>query len=140
MKKLFSTILVISFMLSGNAYAEEDVETSYLICKGKIPIDSYSDSNTETFVKIDYKNSRLIFGDGKEYISKFKWDNKDWNFESLGGVRTDSTLEAMDHEEYFSINRFTGKGVFYYGKTKKSNWKKMTEKFNVICFKAIRSF
>ena len=139
MKKLLSIIFCYLFFC-GLASADETPEIAYLVCKGKIPIDRSSDSNTETFVKIDYKNSRLLFGDGYEYISKFKWDNKDWNFESLGGVRTDSTLEAMDHEEYFSINRFTGKGVFYYGKTKKSNWKKMTEKFNVICFKAIRSF
>lgn len=136
----FLSILFCYLFFSGLASAEQTPEIAYLVCKGKTPLDSYSNESTETFVKIDYKNSRLIFSDGYEYISKFKWDNKDWNFESLGGVRTDSILERMDHEEFFSINRFTGEGMFYYAKTKKSNWERMEEIYKVQCKRIERSF
>ena len=136
----FLSIIFCYLFFCGLASADETPEIAYLVCNGQIPIDRSSDSNTETFVKIDYKNSRLLFGDGYEYISKFKWDNKDWNFESLGGVRTDSSLEQIDHEEYFSINRFTGEARFYYAKTKKSNWERMKEVYRVQCKRVERSF
>jgi hypothetical protein len=136
----FLSILFCYLFFCGLASAEQTPEIAYLVCKGKIPIDSSSNEKTETFVKIDYKNSRLLFGDGYEYISKFKWDNKDWNFESLGGVRTDGSLERIDHAEYFSINRFTGEGMFYYAKTKESKWEIMKEIYKVKCKRVERSF
>ena len=55
-------------------------------------------------------------------------------------IRRSGSLDMIDHKEYFSIDRFTGEGVFFYGKTKKSKWKLIKERFKVKCTKVDRAF
>ena len=137
MKKLLG-IIFISLLFCTSSYSHDE-NLIFLNCKGDFP-SGLGSSMTDEIIKIDTKKSKIIFSDGYEYISKRKWDTKAHDFDSYGGVRTGGTLDKIDHEEYFSINRFTGEGVFYYAKTKKSKWKLIEETKKVKCTKVDRAF
>ena len=141
MKKLFLSILVVGFLLSSKSYSHDEERFIFLNCKGGFPSGLSSIYNDE-IIKIDLKKSKIIFEDGYEYIAKRKkgWDVKSSDFSSYSGFRTGGTLDTIDHIEWFSIDRFTGEGVFYYSKSKKSNWKLMKERFKVKCIKVERAF
>jgi len=138
LKKLLG-LVVLGLLLCAPSYSHDEEKIKFIRCKGDFPSGLSSIYNDE-IIKIDIKKSKIIFDTGYEYISKKKWDVKDHDFDSYGGVRTGGTLDTIDHEEYFSINRFTGEGVFYYAKTKKSNWKLIKETFKVKCTKVDREF
>ena len=113
----------------------------FLNCKGDFPSGLSSIYNDE-LIKIDLKKSKIIFEDGYEYIAKRKkgWDVQAWDFSSYSGFRTGGTLDTIDHIEWFSIDRFTGEGIFSYSKSKKSKWKLIEKKFKVKCTKVDRVF
>ena len=141
MKKLFSTFLVLGLLLCTPSYSHDEERFIFLSCNGEFPSSISSIYNKE-LIKIDLKKSKIIFTDGYEFIANRKkgWDVKAHDFESYSGIRTGGFLDTIDHKEYFSIDRFSGEGVFYYGKTKKSKWKLMKERFKVKCTKVDRAF
>ena len=140
MKKLLG-IVVLGLLLSTKSYSHDEERFIFLNCKGDVPSGLSSIYNDE-IIKIDLKESKIIFEGGYEYIAKRKkgWDVKAYDFSSYGGFRTGGSLESIDHIEWFSIDRFTGEGEFYYSKSKKSNWKLMKERFKVKCNKVDRKF
>ena len=140
MKKLLG-IIFISLLFCTSSYSHDEEKIKFVRCIGDFPSGLSSIYNDE-IIKIDIKQSKIIFDSGYEYISKRKkgWDVEAHDFDSYGGVRTGGTLDKIDHEEYFSINRFTGEGVFYYAKTKKSKWKLIEETKKVKCTKVDRAF
>ena len=137
MKKLLG-ILVLSLLLCTSSYSHDEKRFIFLNCKGDFPP---GHSSNEALIKIDLKKSKIIFSNGYEYITKRKkgWE-EEANFDSYGGFRTDGGLEAIDHVEYFNIDRFTGEGFFMFGKTKKSNWELIKGSFRVKCTKVERAF
>jgi hypothetical protein len=137
MKKLLSIIFV-GLLLCTSSYSHDEKRFIFLNCKGDFPP---GHSSNEALIKIDLKKSKIIFSNGYEYITKRKkgWE-EEANFDSYGGFRTDGGLEAIDHEEYFNIDRFTGEGFFMFGKTKKSNWELIKGSFRVKCTKVERAF
>lgn len=140
MKKLLGIVVLGLFSLLWSVEVNaHDEDLIFLNCKGDFP-SGLGSSMTDEIIKIDTKKSKIIFSDGYEYISKRKWDTKAHDFDSYGGIRTSGALEMIDHEEYFSIDRFTGKGVFFHAKTKKSNWKLMDKIYKVNCKKVERAF
>ena len=140
MKKLLSIIFV-GLLLCTSSYSHDEKKIKFIRCIGDFPSGLSSIYNDE-IIKIDMKKSKIIFDSGYEYISKRKkgWDIEAHDFDSYGGVRRGGSLDSIDHEEYFLIDRFTGEGVFFYGKTKKSNWKLIKERFKVKCTKVDRAF
>lgn len=140
MKKLLG-IIFISLLFCTSSYSHDEEKIKFVRCIGDFPSGLSSIYNDE-IIKIDIKQSKIIFDSGYEYISKRKkgWDVEAHDFDSYGGVRTGGTLDKIDHEEYFSINRFTGEGMFYYAKTKKSKWKLIEETKKVKCTKVDRAF
>ena len=138
MKKLL-TITVLGLLLSVPVYSHDEERFIFLNCKGDFPTGLPSDYNDE-IIKIDLKQSKIIFEDGYEYIAKKKWNKEDDNFQSYAGVRTGGVLGELDHAEYFVINRFSGEGTFFYAKTKVSKWKLMKKTFKVKCTKVKKVF
>jgi hypothetical protein len=140
MKKLL-TIMVLGLFLCTPSYSHDEEKIKFVRCIGDFPSGIFSISNDE-IIKIDIKQSKIIFDTGYEYISKRKkgWDVEASDFDRYSGVRTGGTLDTIDHEEYFSIDRFTGEGMFYYAKTKKSKWKLIEETKKVKCTKVDRAF
>ena len=140
MKKLLG-IVIMGLLLSSKSYSHEDERFIFLNCKGDFPSGLSSIYNDE-IVKLDLKKSKIIFEDGYEYIAKRKkgWDVQAWDFSSYSGFRTGGTLDTIDHIEWFSIDRFTGEGIFSYSKSKKSKWKLIEKKFKVKCTKVDRVF
>ena len=138
MKKLLSIIFV-GLLLCTSSYSHDEKRFIFLNCKGDFP--SGHSSITETLVKIDLKKSKIIFSNGYEYLTTRKkaWE-EEANFESYSGFRTGGFLDTIDHEEYFSINRFTGEGHFMFSKTKKSKWELIEGSFRVKCIKVDRAF
>ena len=137
MKKLLG-ILVLSLLLCTSSYSHDEKRFIFLNCKGDFPP---GHSSNEALIKIDLKKSKIIFSNGYEYITKRKkgWE-EEANFDSYGGFRADGGQEAIDHVEYFNIDRFTGEGFFMFGKTKKSNWELIKGSFRVKCTKVERAF
>ena len=137
MKKLLG-IIVLGLLLCTSSYSHDEKRFIFLNCKGDFPS---GHSYSRTLVKIDLKKSKIIFSNGYEYLTTRKkaWE-EEANFDAYSGFRTGGFLDTIDHKEYFSIDRFTGEGVFYYGKTKKSKWKLMKERFKVKCTKVDRAF
>ena len=140
MKKLLGTMFL-GLLFCTSSYSHDEKKIKFVRCIGDFPSGLSSIYNDE-IIKIDIKQSKIIFDSGYEYISKRKkgWDVEAHDFDSYGGVRTGGTLDKIDHEEYFSINRFTGEGMFYYAKTKKSKWKLIEETKKVKCTKVDRAF
>jgi hypothetical protein len=140
MKKLLG-IIVLGLLFCTLSYSHDEEKIKFVRCIGDFPSGLSSIYNDE-IIKIDIKQSKIIFDSGYEYISKRKkgWDVEAHDFDSYGGVRTGGTLDKIDHEEYFNINRFTGEGMFYYAKTKKSKWKLIEETKKVKCTKVDRAF
>ena len=138
MKKL-ATIIVLGLFLCTPSYSYDEEKIKFFKCIGDFP--SGVVSGNDTIIKIDMKQSKIIFGTGEEYIARRKkgWDVKASDFDSYSGVRRGPFLDQIDHEEWFRIDRFTGEGIFYYAKTKKSNWKLIEEKFKVKCTKVDRA-
>ena len=138
MKKLLS-IIVLGLLLCTSSYSHDEKRFIFLNCEGNFPP---GHSSNEALIKIDLKKSKIIFEGGYEYIAKRKkgWDVKSYDFSSYSGFRTGVSLDSIDHIEWFSIDRFTGEGEFYYSKSKKSNWKLMKERFKVKCNKVDRKF
>ena len=137
MKKLLSIIFV-GLLLCTSSYSHDEKRFIFLNCEGDFPP---GHSSNEALIKIDLKKSKIIFSNGFEYITKRKkvWE-EEANFDSYGGFRTDGGLEAIDHEEFFNIDRFTGKGFFMFSKSKKSNWDLIKGSFRVKCTKVDRAF
>ena len=133
-------IIIYILLLVTKTHAHEKNDELFISCKGKIPINSFSNNNTETLIKLDLKQSKIIFTTGYEYISPKKWGAKNIDFEFYTGTRTDTKLKKMDHQEHFFINRFTGDGSFFYSKTKESNWKLLEKTYKVKCKKVERVF
>lgn len=137
MKKLLSIIFV-GLLLCTSSYSHDEKRFIFLNCEGDFPP---GHSSNEALIKIDLKKSKIIFSNGFEYTTRRKkgWE-EEVNFDSYGGFRTGGGLEAIDHEEFFSIDRFTGKGFFMFSKTKKSNWDLIKGSFRVKCTKVERAF
>lgn len=137
MKKLLG-IIFFTLLLSTSSYSHNEKRFIFLNCKGDFPP---GHSVTETLLKIDLKKSKIIFSNGFEYTTKRKkaWE-EEANFESYSGFRTGGGLDAIDHEEFFNIDRFTGEGFFMFSKTKKSNWDLIKGSFRVKCTKVERAF
>ena len=140
-KKLLG-ILVLGLLACATSFSHDKENIFFLNCKGKLPgaVDAFSNQNTETILKIDLKKSKIIFSDGYEFKSNRKWDIDSSDFDTFGGTMTNPTLERRDHVLNIFINRFDGVGMFYYSKTKKSDWPLIKEKYKVKCTKVDREF
>ena len=138
MKKLFLSIFALGLLLCTSSYSHDEKRFIFLNCKGDFPS---GHSYNEQLIKIDLKKSKIIFSNGYEYLTTRKkaWE-EEANFDSYSGFRTGGGLDAIDHEEYFNINRFTGEGFFMFSKTKKSNWDLIKGSFRVKCTKVDRAF
>ena len=140
MKKLLG-IVVLGLLLCAPSYSHDEKKIKFVRCIGDFPSGLSSIYNDE-IIKIDMKQSKIIFDSGYEYIAKRKkgWDVEAHDFDTYSGFRTGGTLDKVDHIEWFRIDRFTGEGVFYYSKSKKSKWKRIEKRFKVKCTKVDRAF
>ena len=128
MKKLFSTILVLGFLFSGNAYAEIITFTKCAIERNNYIFDTESyeryelrfDTTAKTVTKIVEYTDKYIkkYGELKHYVSESKLDyivdhlagrSSSHNGETLFKYVYDlekKTYEAMDILANYQVNRF----------------------------------
>ena len=140
MKKLLG-IIVLGLLLCTPSYSHDEERFIFLSCNGEFP-SSLSSIYNEELIKIDLKKSKIIFTDGYEFIANRKkgWDVKAHDFESYSGIRRSGSLDMIDHKEYFSIDRFTGEGVFFMAKLKKANGSSLKKDLRLNVLKLIERF